>query len=395
MIRYLYKAKNEKGKIVTGTVKANNEIEAEKILGDHNLSAVDMSPLKQSKIAPHFGGKVNAKDRAIFARQLSTMISAGLPLPKALKIISAQTQKVHIRDVYLDVYSDLEEGYSFSSALAKHSNVFDRVFVSIVAAGETTGKLDIVLDQLATQLENDSNFIGKIRSAMYYPAFIVGIAIYMLVAVIPQLQGIFESAGANLPWATSMLIGMSEFTKDFWWLLIIVLVGAVLFLRYWINSKSGAGAIDKAKVHLPPINKLFEGVYMYRFAKVMSMLIGAGVPLLDALKVGSSVMDNEVYEERLLDIIAHVEKGVPLSVQLLKSSEFPPIMGQMAAVGEETGELDKVLDKVADYYGETTDQMIKTISTLVEPAVLVIIGVGVAFLVFAVLVPIYNVAQLQ
>ena len=162
MIRYLYKAKNEKGKIVTGTVKANNEIEAEKILGDHNLSAVDMSPLKQSKIAPHFGGKVNAKDRAIFARQLSTMISAGLPLPKALKIISAQTQKVHIRDVYLDVYSDLEEGYSFSSALAKHSNVFDRVFVSIVAAGETTGKLDIVLDQLATQLENDSNFIEYI-----------------------------------------------------------------------------------------------------------------------------------------------------------------------------------------------------------------------------------------
>lgn len=399
MIRYLYKAKNQNGKIVTGSVKANNEIEAEKVLSDHNLSTVDLTPLKQSKIGQYFGVRVSAKDKAIFARQLSTMISAGLPLPKAIKIISGQAKKDSLKNIYLDIFKDLEEGYSFSSALAKHSSIFDKVFVSIVAAGETTGKLDIVLEQLASQLESDNNFIGKIRGAMYYPAFIllalVGIGVYMLIAVIPQLQGIFESSGASLPWTTNLLIAMSEFTQNFWYILLTVLIGGVLFLRYWISSKTGSDSIDKLKVHMPPINKLFEGVYMYRFSKVMAMLIGAGVPLLDALKVGSSVMNNEVYETCLLDIIVHVEKGVPLSVQLLKNPEFPALVGQMAAVGEETGELDKVLDKVADYYGETTDQMIKTISTLVEPAVLVIMGLGVAFLVFAVLVPIYNVAQIQ
>lgn len=399
MIQYTYKARNNAGKILTGTVKARNEVEADRILAAHQLVALDLVPGRVSSPKARIRIRVKSKDRAIFARQLSTMVSAGLQLPKALKVISSQTKNDAIKSVYIEIYKDLEEGYSFSSALSKHPSVFDRVFVSVINAGEATGKLDVVLAQLADQLENDNDFIAKVRGALYYPGFIlcalVAVAIYMLVAVVPQLKGIFTSAGAQLPLATRALIGLADFIKDFWWLFILFILGLVFLIRFWVNSRAGSEMVDNIKVKVPPFNHLFEGVYMYRFNQVMSMLIGAGVPLLDALKVGASVINNNVYEKSIKRAITYVEKGVPLSVQLAKDPIFPALVGQMAAVGEETGQLDKVLSKVADYYGEETDQSIKSLATIIEPAILILIGLAVAFLVFAVLVPIYNIAQLQ
>ena len=399
MKSFLYKAKNSRGEIVTGTVKAANQSEAEGVLVKHNLIALDIASEKGSGGGViGFGRKVNAKDRAVFARQVSTMISAGLPLPKAIKITGAQARTEYLREIYTEIYKDLEEGISFSNALAKHPEAFDKVFVSIVTAGESTGKLDVVLKQQADQLENDNNFTGKVKSAMYYPGFIlvalIGIGAYMLIVVIPQLKTIFDSAGANLPTATKMLLAISDFVQTKWWLLFIMIIIAIVFLRFWLNSSAGTRTKDELELRIPGVKKVFEGIYMYRFSKVMAMLIGAGVPLLDALKIGGSVMNNTVLEQSIAHAASQVEKGVPLSVQLSKDPAFPPFIGQMAAVGEETGQLDGVLNKVADYYEEATDQMIKTISTLVEPIVLVIMGLGVAFLVFAILVPIYNIAQL-
>ncbi|MFA4996182.1 MAG: type II secretion system F family protein [Patescibacteria group bacterium] len=400
MKTFLYKAKNSRGEIVTGTVKATNQVEAEGILVKHNLLALDISSEKgKSTFSFNFHKKVTAKDKAIFSRQLSTMISAGLPLPKAIRITSSQAANPNLKTIYQNIYKDLEEGMSFSNALARHPQAFDKVFVSIVNAGENTGKLDIVLKQLADQLENDNNFIGKVKGAMYYPAFIlaalVGIAIYMLLVVIPQLKAIFDSAGATLPIATRILLAMSGFVQTKWWLVLVIIIIAAVLLKYWASSKSGARTKDQLQLKIPGISKLFDGIYMYRFSKIMAMLIGAGVPLLDALKIGGSVMNNSLYEESIAKAASHVEKGVPLSVQLSKDPVFPPFLGQMVAVGEETGQLDGVLSKVADYYEEATDQAIKTISTLVEPAVLILMGIGVAFLVFAILVPIYNISQLQ
>ncbi|MCL5410326.1 MAG: type II secretion system F family protein [Patescibacteria group bacterium] len=399
MKTFLYKAKNSRGEIITGTVKAINEIEAEGILVKHNLIALDIASEKSKPLSINFHRKASARDKAVFARQLSTMISAGLPLAKAIKVTSSQAANPQLKTVYQSIYKDLEEGMSFSNALARHPQVFDKVFVSIVNAGENTGKLDVVLKQLADQLENDNNFIGKVRGAMYYPAFIlialVGIASYMLIVVIPQLKSIFDQAGAKLPIATRMLLAMSDFVRTKWWLVLVILIFLAVVFKYWSSSSSGKKAKDRLQLKIPGVSKLFDGIYMYRFSKIMSMLIGAGVPLLDALKIGGSVMNNSLYEASITKAASQVEKGVPLSIQLSKDPVFPPFLGQMVAVGEETGQLDGVLGRVADYYEEATEQAIKTISTLVEPAVLILMGIGVAFLVFAVLVPIYNIAQLQ
>lgn len=399
MKTFLYKARNGKGEIITGTVKAANEVEAESILVKHNLSALDIAAEKSNSFSFGFGKKVNSKDKAVFSRQLSTMISAGLPLPKAIKVASVQARNDTLKDIYQSIFKDLEEGTSFSNALARHPEAFDKVFVSVVSAGESTGKLDVVLKQLADQLENDNNFINKLRGAMYYPGFIllalIGIAAYMLIVVIPQLKGIFESAGKSLPIATTILLSMSDFVQSKWWALLMIFIVLGVLLKYWAGTKGGGKVKDRLQLNLPGLKKLFEGIYMYRFTKIMSMLIGAGVPLLDALKIGASVMNNSIYEESIARVAGQVEKGVPLSVQLSKDIVFPPFLGQMAAVGEETGQLDNVLSKVSDYYEESTDQAIKTISTLIEPVILVVMGLGVAFLVFAVLVPIYNIAQIQ
>lgn len=224
---------------------------------------------------------------------------------------------------------------------------------------------------------------------------LVGISVYMIIVVIPQLKSIFDSAGTDLPIATKMLLAISEFVKTKWWLLLVILVLLAVVGKFWLSSSSGGKTKDKLQLAIPGIKKMYEGIYMYRFSKVMAMLIGAGVPLLDALKIGGSIINNSVFESSIITAANQVEKGVPLSVQLLKDPTFPPFIGQMAAVGEETGQLDGVLSKVADYYEEATDQIIKTISTLVEPVILIIMGIGVAFLVFAVLVPIYNIAQLK
>jgi type IV pilus assembly protein PilC len=234
---------------------------------------------------------------------------------------------------------------------------------------------------------------------MYYPGFIIMamlvIGIYMLVKVVPTLKGFFDQEGAQLPIATRILLAISDAVQVYWWAVIMAIIGLIVFFRFFFESHSGAKVKDKLAIKTPMIKKLFEGMYMYRVTEIMSMLLGAGVPLLNAIKIAATTVNNGVYEEGLLNVAKYVERGVPLSVQLQKEPVFPSIFGQMAAVGEETGQLDTVLKKVSEYYQETTDQMIKTLSTLIEPAILLLVGCAVAFVVFAVLVPIYNIAQLE
>ena len=401
MKKFLYKAKGANGKIVTGTVTAQNEFEAENVLMKHNLIAMELRAAASSPMnyLSFLSAKIGSKDKAIFARQLSTMIGAGLTLPKSIKVASTQARTERLRSIYLDVYKDLEEGTSFSIALSKHPEAFDQVFVSVVGAGEATGKLDVVLKQIAQQLENDNNFVSKVKGAMYYPAFIlmalVGIGSYMMIKVIPTLKGLFDQQGIELPIATKILLALSDFLVNFWWAALMIVIGVIVFLKFFFDSESGAAVKDKLQVKVPGFKKLFENMYMYRLTQVLAMLLGAGVPLLNALKIGATVVNNGVYEEALLDVVKYVERGVPLSSQLMKNPIFPELIGQMAAVGEETGQLDQVLSKVSDYYAEATDQMIKTVSTLIEPIILIVMGAAVAFLVFAVLVPIYQVSQMS
>lgn len=399
MSRFLYRAKNDKGEIVSGTVQAKNEFEADKILQQNKLYAVDIMPERDIALPALFLPKITLKDRALFARQLATMISAGLPLTKSLSILARQARTDRLREIYYKVYRDLEEGYSFSTSLAKHPDAFDRVFVSVAKSGESSGNLDTVLEQLAKRLESSQDFALKIKGALYYPIFVlialIGIATYMLIAIIPKLEGVFTQAGVTLPWATSALIAISGFVTHQWWLLIIIIAIVIAAVRFWLISDAGSRTYDDAQLRIPIVKDLSQGLYMSRFARIMEMLIKSGVPILDSLKIVSDTMNNIIYEETIREIVLEVERGVPLSTPLQRSDVFPNIIGQMVAVGEQTGKLDQVLDKVATYYEEETSEHIKALSTLVEPIILIIVGAGVAFIIFAILVPIYNIAQVQ
>ncbi len=399
MAKFLYKAKNDKGEIISGSVSASSEGEAERILFKNKLFAMEIKSDSALFSRSIFKKKVSLRDKAVFARQLATMIESGLPLTKAISIQVSQAESENLKEIYQDIYMDLEEGHAFSTALSKHPEAFDQVFVSVVKSGETTGNLEVVLRQMADRYENDYTFISQVKSAMYYPAFIlvalIAIATYMLMKVIPQLESLFTQSGAELPWVTSALLSLSKFMIARWWVLLVIIIVLVYLVRLWLKTDQGEKAISRWQIEIPGVKDLMRGIYMSRFSRVMEMLVQAGVPILDALKISANTINNIIYKESLEEIATEVERGVPLSVPLQKDKVFPSLIGQMVGVGEQTGKLDKVMGKMGAYYEEETSRKIKTVSSLVEPIILVIIGVGVAFLIFAVLLPIYDIAQLQ
>jgi len=398
-MKFLYKAKNGKGDIVTGSVQARNDFEAEKILFDNKLIAMDLIAEKNFELSSFIKFRPTIQDRAVFARQLATMISAGLTLSKAVSVAAANARNEQLKDVYYQVYKDLEEGKNFSTALSSHPEVFDRVFVSVAKAAETTGNLDVVLGQTADRLENDSDFSSKIKGALYYPGFIflalVGVGVYMLVKIIPQLKVLFDNAKADLPWATRALLSLSDFMQSKWWIALLIIAALYFFARVWAISETGARITSLWLLVIPGIKNLALGIYMTRFSRILEMLIKSGVPLLDALKIVSSTINNVILEEEINNMVVEVERGVPLSTPMQRNDYIPKFVGQMVAVGEQTGKIDQILDKVAEYYENETSTKIKSISSLIEPVVLVIVGLGVAILIFAVLLPIYSLAQLQ
>lgn len=398
MKKFLYKAKNNKEMIVTGSVKAENQEEAEKVLLKYNLVPTDIILESQPTFSFYFKKKISVQDKAVFSRQLATMLSSGLALTKAISILAKQAKNDRQKEVFLAVYKDLEEGYSFSASLAKHPEVFDRVYISVVHSGESTGKLDLVLSQLADQLESDSSFISKVRGSMVYPCFIIlaliAAAILMLIMVVPQIKEMFDQANQSLPLMTRALLGFSDFVISFWWLLIIIVLIIVMSFKYFVQTESGSRYFYSLLLKIPIVSNILEGMYMFRFSRILSMLIGAGVPLIEALKIGGAVINNPLYEDSILVIVNQIEKGMPLSEQLIKDPLYPKLVGQMAAVGEETGELNNVLSKVADYYERSTSDLTKSLSSLIEPGVLIIVGIAVAFIVFSVYLPLFQMSQL-
>jgi type II secretory pathway component PulF len=397
MPRFTYRAKNNQGQIITGTVKADGEKQAEDLLYKHSLIPLELALAHENTSMSLFPKRVSLKDRALMTRQLSTMLSAGLPLIKSISLLAKQARNEHLKGLLLDIYKNLEQGYSLSSCLGQHPEAFDRVYISIVASGESTGKLDVVLKELAEELEKDQDFINKIMSSLYYPAFILvamfGAGFLLLTIVVPKLKSVFEQAGGQLPMLTQMMISAGDFLQRWWWLLLILLVAGGIFLSSWLRTTAGSRFWHSLILKIPGLNKLFEGIYMYRFTRILSMLVGAGVPLLDALRIAASVIDNQVYEDSIAETALQVEKGVSLSSQLLRNPLFPQLIGQMTAVGEETGQLDVVLRRVSVFYEEETSNASKVISSLVEPFVLICVGLGVAFIVFAIYIPIYQVNQ--
>lgn len=344
---------------------------------------------------PFLTHRVTAADRAFVARQLATMMTSGLSIDRASAVLANQVANPVLAGIFRQVETDLEAGLSFSKAIVKHPKVFNKVFVNVIVAGEAVGKVAEVLQEMALRLEKEQEFTSKIRAALYYPLFVfvatllIGIA--LMIWVIPQFKEVFIEAGVNLPVTTSLLITISEFLSQNWWMLIFSLLLFVVFLKFYLASPQGKLTLDFLLLRVP--GGLAKDLYMARFTRTLALLVESGTPIIEALAITSEVINNRFYADTVMKAKEDIARGIPLSVPLSKSPLFPLIVPQMVLVGEQTGRLDSVLTSLADYYEQETDVKLKALSSLFEPAMIIIVGGAVAFIVFSIFVPLYTIAQ--
>ncbi len=356
------------------------------------------SQLKKLKVSEldfeQIFSRVNARDRAFFFRQLATMLVSGLPIAQALTIIATQTKKKNFRNIINNIIENIESGIAFSTAIAVHPKVFSKFEISICRAGEASGKLNDVMEQLAKSLEAELSFSGKIKSAMFYPAFIlvamIVVVYIMMTRVLPNLTTIFTDSNVELPWTTKILISVSNAMISYGWLIGLLLVGFFVGAKLYLGTPEGSLIYSNITLQMPIFGKLNQKVFMARFSRTMALLTDAGVPIVESIQICASVMSNRLYARSLMKAARDVEKGIPFSVPISKDSFFDPIVSQMILVGEQTGKIDDVLFKVANYFEEDVETELKGLVSLVEPALLIVIGLGVAFIVFSVIMPIYT-----
>lgn len=341
--------------------------------------------------------KVSNQDKVIFTRQLATMLDSGIHLVQALSIVRQQIKNKRFVAVIAAIEKGLEEGVSLSENLAKFPDVFNRVYLNVVRSGEASGQLDKVLRELATQLEQETSFRAKIRNAMIYPVFIIvamiGVAILTAVRIIPQLEQVFLESNVEIPGTTKFIIAVANLFITRWPIIIVLVLGGIALARMFFRSLQGQLFLNRLQLSDP--SGLSEKVLMARFTRTLGMLLGAGVPIVEALRIVAEVMGNQYYKVSLTKIAGELERGIPMSVPLAKDKLYPPYIAQMILIGEQTGKLDQVLQGIAKHFEELTDNNLKTITALFEPLIIVLIGIAVGFMVFSIIMPIYQVAQAQ
>ena len=398
MLTFEYKAKNGTGQSIKSTVQADSEAAAAKLIRDQGMSPIDIKLMgTNTGILAKFKNHIGSKDKVLFSRQLSTLINAGLPLVQSLRNVAAQTQNKALKFVITQVISDVEGGSALSAALGRHPAVFNKVFVSMVAAGETSGTLDKSLERLANQQEKDAEILSKVRGAMIYPAIVIAVMLavvgFMIVKVLPQVEVLYKDLpGANLPLITVILLALSHFTIKFWWLILIILGFLTVFTSRWARTGPGKEVIDKAKMRAWPIGPLFMKLYMARFARTGATLVGSGVPLIQMLQITGDAINNVHVEKSLKNATEKVKGGKALSDSLDGDPNFLELVPSMLRIGEQSGAMEAMLEKIADYYEKEVDTQIKNISTIIEPVLMVLLGVFAFAIVAAVLLPIYGLA---
>ncbi len=398
MLSYKYTARDSaSGQKVSAIVEAENEQAAAKVIQGQGLTPIDIK-LAGKESGFKFGNRVHAKDRILFARQLSTLINAGLPLVQSLRTVGKQTQSKPLKIVINQVVTDVEAGSALNAALAKHPNVFNQIFISLIAAGETSGTLDAALERIATQQEKDAEILSKVRGAMVYPLIVVLVMIavlgFMIVQVLPQVKTLYDGLGGNnqLPILTRILLAISDFTIKYWWAVLIVLGLGAFFTTRWARTGPGKEAVDKAKMRAWPAGPLFMKLYMARFARTMQTLIASGVPLLQVMDITAKSINNVHIERSIKRAAEKVKGGKALSEAIANDPNFLQLVPDMLRIGEQSGAMEAMTAKVADYYEKEVDQQIKTISTIIEPVLMVVLGVVAFIIVAAVLLPIYGLA---
>jgi type IV pilus assembly protein PilC len=399
MLTYDYVARDPaSGRHVKAAVQADSESSAAKLIRAEGLVPIDITVNKSGTggLLGRFN-RVKTKEKVLFSRQLSTLLNAGLPLLQSLRNVNAQTTSKPLKLVITKIIADVEGGSSLAIAMGKHTDVFNQVFLSLIAAGEVSGTLDTALERLANQQEKDADIIAKIRGAMMYPIIILlvmGVVVgFMIVKVLPQVKQLYtETSGASLPLVTTVLLAVSDFIIHDWWIVLIIVVILGVFTSKWARSIGGKSVIDGFKMRAWPIGPLFMKMYMARFARTGTTLIASGVPLLQVLEITSRAIDNIHISRSLSAAIEKVKGGKSLGDSLQGDPNFLELVPNMLKIGEQSGSLEQMLSKAADYYEKELDQEIKNIQTLIEPVMMVIMGIVAFTVVAAVLLPIYSLA---
>ncbi|HVC36676.1 MAG TPA: type II secretion system F family protein [Candidatus Dormibacteraeota bacterium] len=395
MLTYDYVARNTvTGEEIKAQIQAESEQAAAKLIHDQGLAAVSIK-VKTSGSFGKVRSHIRSKDRVLFSRQLATLINAGLPLVQSLRSVAEQTTNKPLKVVVTQVISDVEAGLAFSVALARHPRVFNKVYISLVAAGEASGTLDKGLERLADQQEKDADIISKVRGALIYPAIVLlvmlAVVLFMIIKVLPQVQNIYAGLpGTTLPLVTRILLGISHFVIKDWWVVLIILGLMVFFGSRWARTFGGKRIIDKLKMRAWPIGPLFMKMYMARFARTGTTLVASGVPLIQVLEITSDAVNNVHIAASLTKAIEKVRGGKALSMAIDKDPNFLELVPNMLRIGEQSGAMETMLEKVATYYEKEVDNEIKSISTIIEPVLMVVMGVIALTIVAAILLPIYG-----
>ena len=396
MLTFEYTARDSaSGKKVTAEIQADSERAAAKMLAGQGMSPIKIVPkVEDDSFVSRFRNRVSSKDRVVFARQLATLINAGLPLTQSLRTVADQTQSKPLKVIIQQIISDVEGGRQLSESFAQYPKVFNGVFIALIAAGETSGTLDKALERIATQQEKDAEVISKVRGAMVYPIIvlvvIVGVIAFMMVTVMPQIEQLYRDLKQNLPFVTQAMVSIANFMVNFWWLVVIGIVAAVYFSRRYIETDAGRRSWDKFKLNVPLFSPLFRKLYMARFMRTGETLLSTGVQMLQVLQICSRAVNNKIVGESIMGAGEKVKGGKPLSVALKGREGVLPLVPQMIGIGEQSGAIDSMMDKAATFYENELDNEIKAISTIIEPALMVVLAIVAGLMVVAILLPVYG-----
>jgi type IV pilus assembly protein PilC len=395
---YAYKVRDRGGNLISGTLVADNEALVLQRLREQGLTPLEVGKQGRSLNIELTKKKVKLKELSVFSRQFATMVNSGLPILRALSILADQTSNPELAKTLAACRVDIEQGASLSSAMQKHPKVFNDLYVSMVKSGETGGSLDNVLLRLADMIENEVKLRGKIKSAMTYPIAVVAlvslIMAAMLLFVVPQFKSIYSQLGGSLPLPTRLLLGVSDIFKKFWFIVIAGLFIGRFFFRRWKATPAGRESVDAFKLRVPIFGSLFQKTALARFAGTLSMLLRSGVPILQALDIVSDTVNNKVIAKAVTDVQGSVREGESMAKPLSKHRVFPPMVVQMLAVGEETGQVDVMLEKVAIFYNQEVEASVDALTSLIEPLLIAIVGGAVGAAVIALYMPMFNIIKL-
>ncbi len=396
MLSYQYIARNPaNGQKVSSNVEAESEQAAARLIRDEGLVPIEITPVKARLANPL--SRVSSKDRVLFSRQMSTLINAGLPLVQSLNNVNGQTTNKQFKTIIGKVIGDVEAGNALSVAMARYPKVFNQVYISMMAAGEVSGTLDTSLQRLADQQEKDADIVAKVRGAMIYPAVVLFVMLlvvgFMLVKVLPQVQVLYDGfPGASLPLVTQILLSVSHALIKYWWVLLIVVILISAVFGKWARTGPGKDVIDKLKMKLPLVGPLFMKMYMARFARTGATLVSSGVPLIQMLEITGEAVNN-IHIERTIDkAIEKVKGGKSLADALDKDPNFLELLPNMLRIGEQSGSIEQMLGKTADYYEKEVDNAVRNIQAIIEPVMMVLLGIVAFIIVAAVLLPVYGLA---